>query len=190
VTDRVDFDLEKVRAQSDWTATRINEVHGLLERARATRADVAAQRRGLHTADADESERRIAQVEEMVARTHDRAAEMYENWVERHVNARFEGLEHRARRHRELAAAARSIDNLAERTVRGFEARVEVGAPVGKARQLVALSALQRLRVLLEQRIEETVVAGRREGASWAEIATALRVTRQTAHGRYRHRAP
>lgn len=130
---------------------------------------------------------RVARLEEMVARTHDRAAELYEAWLEQKVTVRREELGLRAHRHRRLAAAARSLAQLTERTVHGFEARVLVGAPAsGKARHLVALSALQRLRQFVDTRIEECVAAGRQEGASWSEIATALKVTRQTAHQRYR----
>jgi hypothetical protein len=133
---------------------------------------------------------RVARLEEMVARTHDRAAELYEAWLEQNVAVRREELGFRAHRHRQLAAAARSVAHLTERTVRGFEARVLAGAPAsGKARHLVTLSALQRLRQFVDTRIEECVAAGRQEGASWSEIATALRVTRQTAHQRYRDRS-
>ena len=76
---------------------------------------------------------------------------------------------------------------MAERTVRGFEARVESGSSrPGKGRCLAALAALNRLRELVSRRIDEKVKGGRREGATWTEIASALRVTRQTAHQRYR----
>src|SRR4051794_14787471 len=49
-----------------------------------------------------------ALVEEMVARTHERAAELYESWLKRRGAPRGEGLERRAQVHRELADAARS----------------------------------------------------------------------------------
>jgi hypothetical protein len=125
----------------------------------------------------------------MVARTHERAAELYEAWSGRPGAAGSADLEHRARRHREIAAAARSVDRLAERTLQGFEARVDTGPQgSGKARHLVVLAAWERLRVRVDRRITDTVAAGRREGATWAEIAAALGVTRQTAHERYRRR--
>ena len=131
--------------------------------------------------------RHVAELEEMVARSHERAAELYESWVKHPLDDRGLGLERRARMHRELAAAGRSVERLAERTLSGFEARVEAGTPKpGKVRGLVTLAALERLRVLINQRIEQLVAANRREGATWAEIATALHVTRQTAHQRYR----
>jgi hypothetical protein len=128
-----------------------------------------------------------AQVEEMVARTHERAAELYESWVGRRGGAVLEGLERRAQVHREMAAAARSVERLAERALDGFHARVEAGtAATGKQRSLRTLAAWERLRVLITQRIACSVDVNRREGATWAEIATALGVTRQTAHQRFR----
>jgi hypothetical protein len=133
---------------------------------------------------------RIAELEEMVARTHERAAELYEGWVRLQPGPQTVGLEARARRHRERAAAARSFERLAERAVQRFEVGIAAGTPLqGKARQLVVLAALECLRRLLDGRIEEVVAAGRREGASWAEIGASLRVTRQTAHERYRSRS-
>jgi hypothetical protein len=135
----------------------------------------------------DPSLDRVARLEEMAARTHERAAELYEAWLKQKATVRSEELGLRAHRHRQLAAAARSVGHLTERTVHGFEARVQAGTPTsGKARHLVILSALQRLRRLVDTRIEECVAAGRQEGASWSEIAAALKVTRQTAHQRYR----
>jgi hypothetical protein len=138
-------------------------------------------------ADPDHALREAARLEEIAANAHERAAELYESWLKQRGRALSGGLEHRARMHREIAAATRSIECLAERTLRGFEARIEAGTPdSGKQRSLVTLSALGKLRVLLERRIEEGVAVGRRAGATWAEIAAALHVTRQTAHQRYR----
>ncbi len=137
----------------------------------------------------DASLRRVAEVEEMVARTHERAAELYETWSGRQGAPGSADLEHRARRHREIAAAARSVERLAERTLKGFEVRVDVGPQrSGKARHLAVLAAWERLRALVDRRITDTVVASRREGATWTEVASALGVTRQTAHERFRHR--
>jgi hypothetical protein len=136
------------------------------------------------------TDRRVAQLEEMVARTHERAAELYETWLARQVDTRSRDLEWRAQRHRELAAKVRSVERVAARTLDGFESRIETGTPrAGKARQLLVLSALERLRVLVDARIATTVEAGRREGATWAEIAAALGITRQSAHERYRRHA-
>ena len=138
----------------------------------------------------DEAMHRAAVFEEMVAQTHERAADLYESWLDSRTGARVRGLEERVRMHRERAAAARSFGRLTERTMRVFEAGAMAAAPsAGKVRQLVALAALERLRDALDGRIEEVVAAGRHEGASWAEIGTALRVTKQSAHERYRHRA-
>jgi hypothetical protein len=141
------------------------------------------------TAVVDESVRRLAQVEEMVARTHERAAELYETWLDQQVGGVPGGLEQRAQRYRENAAAARSGERIAARMLSSFEARIDALPNRGEARHLVALAALERLRVLTDRRIEETVAAGRRSGLTWAQIAAALGVTRQTAHERYRHRS-
>jgi hypothetical protein len=130
---------------------------------------------------------RVAALEEMVARTHERAAELYESWLEQRPGVRSAELTARARGHRERATAARSPDLLGERTVHRFEVAVAAATPEkGKAGHLVVLAALNRLRRVLDARIESLVVAGRGEGASWAEIGAALGVTRQTAHERYR----
>ena len=137
----------------------------------------------------DDALRKVAQLEEMVARTHERAAELYETWLEQRSDATSNSLSRRAQRHREMAAAVRSVHRLAARSLQGFEARLAAGVVAsGKARQLAVLAGLDHLRHLLDRRIEEVVAAGRAEGASWAEIASALRVTRQTAHERYRLR--
>jgi hypothetical protein len=128
-----------------------------------------------------------AQVEEMVARTHERAAELYESWGRRRGETVLDDLERRAHAHREMAAAARSVERLAGRALDGFHARVEAGATVsGKQRSLRTLAAWERLRVLITQRIECSVDVNRRAGATWAEVAAALGVTRQTAHQRFR----
>jgi len=156
-------------------------------------------RRAAATADADSRQftvepgdgfSRVAAMEEMVARTHERAAELYETWMRQQPGPRAAVLEDRARRHRQRAAATRSFDRLAERAVQRFETGIAAGNPLqGKSRQLVALAALECLRRLVDSRVDEVVAAGRREGASWAEIGSALRVTRQTAHERYRTRS-
>jgi Homeodomain-like domain-containing protein len=76
---------------------------------------------------------------------------------------------------------------LAERALDGFQARVEAGtAAIGKQRSLRTLAAWGRLRILISERIAGSVAMNRREGATWAEIAAALGVTRQTAHQRFR----
>jgi DNA-directed RNA polymerase specialized sigma24 family protein len=50
----------------------------------------------------------------------------------------------------------------------------------------VALRAVARLRRLLEQLEADQVVAARRAGWSWQEIAVRLGVTKQTVHRKYR----
>jgi len=50
----------------------------------------------------------------------------------------------------------------------------------------VALRAVARLRRLLEQLEAEHVVAARRAGWSWQDIAVRLGVTKQTVHRKYR----
>lgn len=150
-----------------------------------------ATRPGGRSGDVDaDNLRRTVHVEEMVARTHERAADLYESWSQRQNGEGALDFEQRVRRHRELAVTARSVDRLAERTVSGFEVRVQAGSGrTAKGRLLDVLAALGRLRALVDRRIAETVGAGRREGATWAEIAAALGVTRQTAHERYRRRS-
>lgn len=138
----------------------------------------------------DDALRKVAQLEEMVARTHERAAEMYETWLEQRSDTPTDPLRNRARRHREQAVAVRSFRRLAVRSLQGFETRVATGASTsGKARHLAVLAGLEYLRDLLDRRIAEVVATGRQEGASWTEIGSALGVTRQTAHERYRHRS-
>jgi hypothetical protein len=146
---------------------------------------------GLGSGVRDDPLRKVAQLEEMVARTHERAAELYESWLEQRTDPATDAapgsLRSRARRHREMAASARSVQRLAARSLQGFEARLAAGtAAPGKERQIAVLAGLELLRRLLDRRIEEVVWAGRQDGATWAEIASALRVTRQTAHERYR----
>jgi hypothetical protein len=138
---------------------------------------------------ADETARRLAQVEEMVARTHERAAELYEAWLDRQAGGPPDEFQQRVRLHRETASAVRSGERLAPRVLRAFEERIAALPNVGEARHLVVLAALARLRMLTDRRIEETVAAGRRSGATWTQIAAALGVTRQTAHQRYRDRS-
>ena len=182
-------DAWQVRERRNGAVVRTGEVRDRLGRLRSAQADALRASGRPGTLGETDRLRQVAQLEEIVARTHECAAELYEIWSKQHTATQPGALVHRARRHREIAAATRSVDRVAEHTLRGFEARVEAGRPTtGKARHLVALSALERLRALMERRIEETVTAGRREGATWAEIASALRVTRQTAHQRYRRR--
>lgn len=50
----------------------------------------------------------------------------------------------------------------------------------------VTLQAVARLRRRLEQLEAEHVVAARRAGWSWQEIAARLGVTKQTVHRKYR----
>ena len=138
----------------------------------------------------DDVLRKVTQLEEMVARTHERAAELYEKWMEQRGDPAESPMRNRARNHREMAAEVRSVHRAAAKSLRGLEIRIAAGVSVaGKTRSLAVLTGLDHLRRLLDQRIEEVVAVGRREGASWTEIASALRVTRQTAHERYRDRS-
>ncbi|GAA5180045.1 helix-turn-helix domain-containing protein [Rugosimonospora acidiphila] len=50
-----------------------------------------------------------------------------------------------------------------------------------------ALRAIARLRRLMEQLEAEQVIAARRAGWSWQDIAARLGVTKQTVHRKYRH---
>lgn len=137
---------------------------------------------------AESAERWVAEAELAVAAAHQRAAEVYESWLQ-HGRSAFsrEELAQRAQAHRDKVVASRSVDRLGERTLAMFERRV-LGAPERRAaRGLVVLAALARLKMLLTERIDRQVDACRGKGASWAEIASALGVTRQTAHQRYQH---
>jgi hypothetical protein len=137
----------------------------------------------------DDTLRKVAQLEETVARTHERAAELYERWLEQEGDAAEESLRSRARRHREQAAEVRSVQRLAARSLKGLESRIVAGVSMeGKARTLAVLTGLEHLRRLVDRRIEDVVAVARQEGASWAEVALALRVSRQTAHERFRSR--
>jgi hypothetical protein len=137
----------------------------------------------------DPALRQAARLEEMVAQTHERAADLYERWLKQYGDGAAVTLRARADRHRTLAADGRSVPRAAERSLSGFEARLVETVPApGKTRHLAVLAGLEHLRRLVDRRIEELVTAARREGASWAEVGAALRVSRQTAHERYRDR--
>jgi hypothetical protein len=185
-------DPRRLRDRTSQAASRSAELQAQAQRLRTFRgtpARPAAPFDPHPPAFADDPLRRVAELEEMVARTHERAAQLYETWSAQQVGATLDGLEQQARRHREMAAASRSAEGLIERTVDGFVARVDTGTfATVKVRHLVALAALERLRTVTSLRIADTVSAGRREGATWAEIAAALGVTRQTAHERFRRR--
>jgi len=136
---------------------------------------------------AESAERWVVEVELAVAAAHQRAAEVYESWLRYGGSALSkEDLAQRARVHRDRLGASRSVDRLVERTLAMFERRI-VAPERGAAEGLVVLAALARLKMLLGRRIDSQVDACRGKGASWADIASALGVTRQTAHQRYRH---
>lgn len=184
--------LAHARARADRAAARSVELYDLLERFRAAQIDAQGAR---VSAAADQSrpetattQRRIAQIEEMAA-AHERAAELYESWLKHRTGAPLAALEHQARRHRQIADVTRSVERLAARTLTGFEARLDhSGASDQRSDNLAALAALDRLRALVSHRVDETVEMCRREGATWEDIGSALHVTRQTAHERYRRR--
>jgi hypothetical protein len=58
-----------------------------------------------------------------------------------------------------------------------------------RGRELVLLTALVHLDQQVRQRIDELVDACRQDGATWAEIATALGTSRQAAHERFGRRS-
>lgn len=127
-----------------------------------------------------------ALLEELVARNHERAAMLYESWMKGRDDSRDDGLARRARASRALVERARSPERLAERALEWLEARVVAGhtSPDGSA-SLRTLAVLERLRALVDERIAECVAASRDEGATWAQIAAALRMRRQSAHQRF-----
>jgi hypothetical protein len=185
--------LARARARADRAAARSVELYDLLERLRAAQADTLPAGPEIlsppsNRVEAVTAQRRVAQLEQMAAATHERAAELYESWLKHHSGAPLAARE-LARQHRGIAGANRSVERLAERTLTGFEARLDAGASAGADKGLVALAALDRLRVMVSRRVDETVEACRREGATWEDIGCALHVTRQTAHQRYRRRA-
>jgi hypothetical protein len=113
----------------------------------------------------DDALRKVAQLEETVARTHERAAELYERWLEQKGDAAEESLRSRARRHREQAAEVRSVQRLAARSLKGLESRIVAGVSMeGKARTLAVLTGLEHLRRLVDRRIEDVVAVARQEG--------------------------
>lgn len=73
--------------------------------------------------------------------------------------------------------------------LRRFELDVAANAPVDRRiRELHVLSGLNALEVTVTQRIAEVVQVCREQGASWAEIAATLHVSKQAAHERFGHR--
>jgi hypothetical protein len=184
--------LAQARARADRAAARSVELYDMWERLRAAQTDARAPARsglGRRPGDAATVQRRIAQFEEMAAATHERAAELYESWLKHNTGTSLAALEHRARQHRDIADVSRSVERLAERTLTGFEARLDRGgASDQRSGNLAALAALDRLRALVGHRVDETVEMCRHEGATWEDIGSALHVTRQTAHERYRRR--
>lgn len=74
-------------------------------------------------------------------------------------------------------------------TLRRFELDVAAVAPVNRQnRELHVLGRLNALEVVVNQRIAEVVQVCREQGASWAQIAAILQVSKQAAHERYGHR--
>lgn len=62
-------------------------------------------------------------------------------------------------------------------------------APVNRQnRELHILGSLNALEVVVTQRIAEVVQICREQGASWAQIAANLQVSKQAAHERHGHR--
>src|SRR5262245_47076257 len=57
-------------------------------------------------------------------------------------------------------------------------------------RELQILAGLNALEVAVSQRIAEIVQICRDQGASWAEIAATLHVSKQAAHERFTQRRP
>jgi hypothetical protein len=137
----------------------------------------------------DSVRRWATEVEMAVAQVHQQAAQLYESWLERPISplAR-ERLARRTRTHRDRLASGPAVERLVERTLTLFEDRAGAGTTAGReASGLIVLAALKRLQTAVDRRIEAYVAASRREGGSWAEIASALQVTRQAAHERFRH---
>ena len=67
---------------------------------------------------AESAERWVVEVELAVAAAHQRAAEVYESWLQHRVSAfSREELAQRAQAHRDKLAASRSVDRLGERTL-------------------------------------------------------------------------
>jgi hypothetical protein len=127
-------------------------------------------------------------MEEEVAAAHESAADLYERWMREEWPQNPEDLARRASAHRQRARDWLSPQRLAQRMVAAFEARALRGTTgAGKEHQLAALEALVALKAQVLHRIDELVADCRREGATWAEIADMLHVTRQTAHQRYHH---
>jgi DNA-directed RNA polymerase specialized sigma24 family protein len=66
-------------------------------------------------------------------------------------------------------------------------ARSDLEHAASRADPGAALRAVARLRRLIERLEAEQVLAARREGLSWQDVAERLGVTKQTVHRKYRH---
>lgn len=76
-------------------------------------------------------------------------------------------------------------------TVQRFELDIAAEAPINRrVRELQVLSGLNALGTAVSHRIAEMVQLCREQGASWAEIAAMLHVSKQAAHERFGHRRP
>lgn len=73
--------------------------------------------------------------------------------------------------------------------VRQFELDIIAEAPINRrVRELQVLDGLNALEAVVTHRIAEMVQVCREQGASWAEIAATLHVSKQAAHERFGHR--
>jgi hypothetical protein len=90
---------------------------------------------------------------------------------------------------RDHARDRAGADRQAEFVLMVFERAVTRWQHSAGVRELALLAALVRLDQRVRQRIDELVDACRHDGATWAEIASALGTSRQAAHERFGRRS-
>jgi hypothetical protein len=110
-------------------------------------------------------------------------------WSDRHADTPLSTLLHRLQPDLDEAFALQGVEGSAEHDGKDFDAiRVQVALPVAPAQITRPLEILQSLTWsidMIERAMEDLVRECRRRDYSWAEIAVALGVARQSAWAKY-----